>query len=64
MGYRARPRGVSMPESEGVTLPASIDLRNLPPVTMPDQIVLRIEEALALLASEPAGSAHVGALTR
>ena len=53
-----------MPESEGVTVPASIDLRNLPPVTMPDQIVLRIEEALALLASEPAGSAHVGALTR
>ncbi len=48
-----------MPELEGVAVPASIDLRNLPPVTMPAEIVLRIEEALALLASEPAGSARV-----
>ena len=53
-----------MPESTGVAAPAGIDLRSLPSVTMPAEIALRIEEALALLASEPAGSARLGALTR
>lgn len=53
-----------MPESKGVAAPDGIDLRNMPPVTMPAEIVLRIEEALALLASEPAGSARVGAPAR
>ena len=56
-GGRIRLKGVVMSESKVDASPVSIDLRHLPPVFMPEAIVLRIEEALALLALEPSDSA-------